>query len=44
MGYALHNLSTGFEIPWHRVRNAKGHIAFPKHSYTYKKQNILLKE
>ncbi len=29
VGYALHNLPDGVEIPWHRVVNARGAISLP---------------
>jgi methylated-DNA-protein-cysteine methyltransferase-like protein len=28
-GYALHNLPSGTDIPWHRVINAQGKISLP---------------
>ncbi len=29
VGYALHNIPSGMEIPWHRVINAQGKISLP---------------
>lgn len=31
-GYALHNIPSGMEIPWHRVINAAGKISLPGES------------
>ncbi len=42
VGYALHSLPYGIEIPWQRVVNAQGRISFPEQSQTYKKQKELL--
>lgn len=42
VGYALHNLPLGSNIPWHRVINAQGKISFPKRSGHYQKQKSLL--
>ena len=44
VGYALHNLPLGIEIPWHRVINAQGKISFPASSENYKRQKMLLEK
>jgi methylated-DNA-protein-cysteine methyltransferase-like protein len=38
VGYALHNIPRGLDIPWHRVINAQGKISFPKDSEPYRRQ------
>jgi methylated-DNA-protein-cysteine methyltransferase-like protein len=38
VGYALHNIPRGLNIPWHRVINAQGKISFPKDSEPYRRQ------
>lgn len=38
VGHALKQLPSGSDIPWHRVVNAKGEIAFPKSSRSYQIQ------
>jgi methylated-DNA-protein-cysteine methyltransferase related protein len=30
VGYALHNLPLGADIPWHRVINSQGRISLPR--------------
>ncbi|MCP5425163.1 MAG: MGMT family protein [Gammaproteobacteria bacterium] len=42
VGYALHNLPADSTVPWHRVINAKGMIAFPPGSAQYYRQRELL--
>lgn len=42
VGYALHRLPEGATVPWHRVINAQGRIAFPPHSEPYRQQQTLL--
>lgn len=42
VGYALHRLEDGATVPWHRVLNAQGRIAFPPHSTPYQRQQALL--
>ncbi|HUS23810.1 MAG TPA: MGMT family protein [Candidatus Binatia bacterium] len=37
-GYALHRLPAGSDVPWHRVVNAQGRIAFPAASAAYREQ------
>lgn len=43
VGYALHNIPDGMDIPWHRVINAQGKISFPKGSRHYERQKKMLK-
>ena len=38
VGYALHNIPSDLDIPWHRVINAKGMISFPHDSEPYRRQ------
>ena len=38
VGYALHALPRGTDVPWHRVVNAQGKISFPPGTRTYKEQ------
>ena len=42
VGYALHNLPLGADIPWHRVINSQGRISLPTHNGKYQKQQVLL--
>jgi methylated-DNA-protein-cysteine methyltransferase related protein len=42
VGYALHALPRGAEVPWQRVINAKGRISFPKESGIYRRQRRML--
>lgn len=44
VGYALHNLPHGSNIPWHRVVNAQGRISLPKRNDHYQKQKSLLEK
>ena len=45
VGYALRNLPDGHDVPWHRVLQASGRIAFAKGSRGYREQRSrLLKE
>jgi methylated-DNA-protein-cysteine methyltransferase-like protein len=44
VGYALHKLPPKSGVPWHRVITARGEIAFPRHSSTYRKQKALLEK
>jgi methylated-DNA-protein-cysteine methyltransferase-like protein len=37
-GYALHRLPPESGVPWHRVVNAQGRIAFPPASAAYREQ------
>lgn len=42
VGYALHGVSEGTDIPWHRIINTKGQISFPVDSSNYAIQRALL--
>lgn len=42
VGYALHNLPHGIDVPWHRVINHQGKISFPENSTSHKRQIDLL--
>jgi len=42
VGYALHALPEGTEIPWHRVINAKGMISSRSEPASEEKQRLLL--
>lgn len=42
VGYALHNLPDGIDVPWQRVVNARGRISFPPGSRSYARQKHLL--
>jgi methylated-DNA-protein-cysteine methyltransferase-like protein len=42
VGYALHNLPYGSDLPWHRVINARWQISFPQGSGNHRKQRTLL--
>ncbi len=44
VGYALHNLPHGIDIPWQRVINHRGEISFPPNSPSQKKQRELLEK
>jgi len=44
VGYALHGLPHGLDVPWHRVVNAKGKISFPPKTQSYQKQAALLQK
>ncbi len=44
VGYALRNLPAGHDVPWHRVLQASGRIAFPKGSRGYREQRKRLLE
>lgn len=44
VGYALHNLPHGLEVPWWRVINAQGRISFPVNSPSGKRQRTLLEK
>jgi methylated-DNA-protein-cysteine methyltransferase-like protein len=39
VGYALRHLPDGHELPWHRVLQASGKIAFDKDNPAYKEQS-----
>ncbi|MBI5472233.1 MAG: methylated-DNA--[protein]-cysteine S-methyltransferase [Ignavibacteriae bacterium] len=42
VGYALHSLPYGIEVPWQRVINSQGKISFLEHSRSYQRQLALL--
>lgn len=44
VGYALHNLPLGSNIPWHRVVNSQGKISLPKRNGHYQRQKQLLEK
>ena len=44
VGYALHNIPHGMEIPWHRVINSKGMISLPRLTGGYERQKKLLQK
>ena len=43
VGYALHNLPNGTDVPWQRVINSQGKISFPKNSDLHDLQKKMLK-
>ncbi len=42
VGYALHNLPAGSDVPWHRVINAKGEISPRSAGDSHELQRMLL--
>ena len=44
VGYALHNLPQGANIPWHRVINSQGRISLPRRNGHYQRQKSLLEK
>jgi methylated-DNA-protein-cysteine methyltransferase-like protein len=42
VGYALHALSDGTDVPWHRVINARGEISARSGSDSHELQRMLL--
>jgi len=44
VGYALHSIPHGLPLPWHRVLNARGMIAFPPAHPHHAEQKRLLEE
>lgn len=42
VGYALHSLPFGSDVPWHRVINAQGRISLREGSYEHWLQRSLL--
>ena len=42
VGWALKQLPSGHDVPWHRVITAAGHIAFPSGSAAFRRQRDLL--
>jgi methylated-DNA-protein-cysteine methyltransferase-like protein len=43
VGYALHNLPSGSDVPWQRVINRKGRISFPEDSVEWNMQKSILR-
>jgi methylated-DNA-protein-cysteine methyltransferase related protein len=43
VGYALHNLPEGSDVPWHRVINAKGEISPRSAGDSHELQALLLR-
>jgi methylated-DNA-protein-cysteine methyltransferase-like protein len=44
VGYALHSLPDGIDVPWHRVINAKGEVSPRATSDSHELQRMLLEE
>jgi len=44
VGYALHNLPPGSDVPWHRIVNSKGMISLPQDTGSYERQKFLLEK
>ena len=44
VGYALHSLPEGSEVPWHRVINSRGRISLRKDNEYYHIQKVLLEK
>jgi methylated-DNA-protein-cysteine methyltransferase-like protein len=44
VGYALHDLPDGIDVPWHRVINAKGEISPRSAGDSHELQRMLLEE
>jgi methylated-DNA-protein-cysteine methyltransferase-like protein len=44
VGYILRNLPADTQLPWHRVINAKGEIAMPTDSDSYRLQKLRLQQ
>jgi methylated-DNA-protein-cysteine methyltransferase-like protein len=44
VGYALHNLPHGSDVPWQRVINSRGMISFRKNQDAYEIQRSLLRK
>ena len=44
VGYALHNLPPGSDVPWHRVINAQGKISISDIDGAYERQQRLLRK
>ncbi len=44
VGYALHALHEGSDVPWQRVINSKGEISFPRQSRSFMRQRRLLRK
>lgn len=41
VGYALHSLDGGVDVPWHRVINARGCISLPGDSGLQQRQRLM---
>ena len=44
VGYALHSIPEGFDIPWHRVINAQGKISLSDSGWGKLQRNLLEQE
>jgi methylated-DNA-protein-cysteine methyltransferase-like protein len=44
VGYAMHNIPRGSNVPWHRVINSKGTISLPQKDGMYQLQKRLLQK
>ena len=44
VGYAMHNIPRGSNVPWHRVINSKGAISLPQKDGMYQLQKRLLQK
>ena len=42
VGYALHNLPSGSDVPWQRVINSRGRLSFPEESVAWYMQKSIL--
>jgi methylated-DNA-protein-cysteine methyltransferase-like protein len=42
VGWALHSMPAGMDLPWHRVINAQGRIGGPPEGYRAREQRALL--
>lgn len=42
VGYALHNLPSGSDVPWHRVINARGEVSARSSGDSHELQRMLL--
>jgi len=42
VGYALHNLPSGSDVPWQRVINSRGRLSFPEESVAWHMQKSIL--
>lgn len=44
VGYALHALPSGSDVPWHRVINSQGKISLPRSNGHFARQKRLLEK
>jgi methylated-DNA-protein-cysteine methyltransferase-like protein len=44
VGYALHALPSGSDVPWHRVINSQGRVSFRKKGGSHERQRLLLRK